>query len=234
MNSASFVLERVTQPDIEPVTLAEMIQHVREFTSISAASQTELSKLITASREWVEDYTGRALIDQTWKLTIQGRSGGYAGGDIVGGTRDVALPAGYGYYQGLWTWGKPGEISLRKGPVLAITAFALVNADGTETAISSSTYELREAKSKWPRIVALNGATWSNWLTGDLRITFRAGFADRLGSPQQGAEMVPERFKQALKLWGEANYDRDPVLMQKLLDAAERVIKFERRDIQFA
>ncbi len=229
-----FALQRLTQPEIEPVTLAEIIQHVREFASISTAAQNELTALIAAGREWVEDYTGRVLIDQTWRLTLIGRSGSYAGGDNVYGTRDGRLPVGYGYYSGLFQTGRHGEISLYKSPILALTKFVTVDAAGAETNVDPTTYELRDAGAKWPRIVALNGATWATWLTGDMRIEYRAGFADRTGSPQFGAEVVPERFKQAIKLWVEANYDRDEKMMTLLLQAAQNIICSESSDLSMA
>lgn len=221
----NFTLERVSNPDIEPVTLDEIIQHVREFTGIPAAPRTELTNLIVGGREWAEDYTGRALIDQTWCLTLQG---------LPASSLDrVANAVRPGYYFGTWQW-NGNEIMLKKSPVLAITSFKTVDAAGVETTIDPTTYQLREQKSKWPRVVALNGATWSTGTNQDLRITFRAGHADRLGSPQQGAEMVPMRFKQAIKLWVEANYDRDPMMMQKLLDAATEILKPERSELQIA
>jgi hypothetical protein len=220
-----FTLERVTPPDGEPVDLASMKRHLRTFTS-ATDEDADITAHITAAREWVEDYTGRALLDQTWKLTLQGRPGSFAGGDIVGGTRDGRLPPGYGYYFGLWMWSRSGEIMLRKAPVISITSFVTVDQAGVETAVDPATYQLREANSKWPRVVALNGSTWSTWLTGDMRITFRAGYADE--------DTIPIRFKQAIKLHAEANYDRDQGMMQKLLDAAEALIRPERSELQVA
>jgi hypothetical protein len=226
-----FTLERVTQPEVEPVTLAEMKRHLRAFSSVTD-EDSDITALIVAAREWVEDYTGRALIDQQWKLTLNGRPGSFSGGDIVSGARDGALPVGY--YAGIWNWGNAGEIMLRKSPVLMITAFKSVDVAGVETTVDPLTYQLREADSKWPRVVALNGGTWSTWLTGDLRITYRAGFADTVGSPGEGAEVVPVRFKQAIKLWVEANYDRDEKMMPILLETAECLIKPERSELQIA
>jgi uncharacterized phiE125 gp8 family phage protein len=80
-----FVLERVTAPESEPVSLAEMRQQVHEFADITA-NDVQYASLITTAREWVEDFTGRALIDQKWRLTI-GNALPYAGGDSVSGAR---------------------------------------------------------------------------------------------------------------------------------------------------
>ncbi len=215
-----FILERVSEPDIEPVTLAEMKRHLKCFDSVTDEDD-DIAALITVAREWAEAYTGRAMIDQSWRLTIDQH--GYLAGDDVGGRP--------GYCSGRFQWARVGEIMLRKAPALAITSFVTVDANGVETAVDVDTYELREADSKWPRIVALSGATWT---TGAMRITFRAGFADRLGSPQEDATVVPQRFKQAIKLYVEAHYDRDPAMMERLIDAARNLIKSERSELSIA
>ncbi len=229
MNPMKFTLERVTQPEIEPVTLAEAKRHLREFAGTTDLDG-DIEDLIKGGREWVENFTGRALIDQTWRLTIGDQP--YFDtviGDIVRVFPEMSNP--YGFYGGAFFWFRNREILLRKAPVLAIESFVSVDSAGTETTIDPTTYALREQDSKWPRIVPLSGATWGY---GMFRLTFRAGFADRTGSPQQGAEMVPVRFKQAIKLWAEAHYDRDPIMMQKLLDAATNVIRPERSDLSIA
>jgi len=224
MNTCNFVLERVADPEGEPVSLAEMKRHLKMFSQITDQDD-DIKSLISGAREWVEDFTGRALMEQTWRLTLQGRCGAFAGGDIVGGTRDGALPVGYGYYQGLYSFGRYGEIMLRRSPVLEITSFASIDSAGAETAINAATYELRDATSKWPRIVALNGATWSTCMTGDLRIEFKAGYFD---------DIVPQRFKWAMKLWVEANFDRDKDIMALLIQQAENMMRLERCDLQIA
>ena len=63
---------------------------------------------------------------------------------------------------------------------------------------------------------------------------FVDAFADLLGSPTQGVEMVPVRFKQAMKLWIEANYDRDPKMMALLLQTAAGIVEGERADLHLA
>lgn len=210
-----FVLERVTEPEIEPVTLAEAKRHLGEFEDVTTRDD-DVTALITAAREWVEDYTGRALIDQQWRLTF---------GDAA--TVDaVTTPT----VPNMATEALGTEIYLRKSPALSIVSFVSVAADGTTTAVDADDYELREADGKWPRIVALNGAAWTS---GVYRLVFRAGYADRDASPAEGAEVVPNRFKQAMKLWIEANYDRGE-MMKTLLDTATGLIRAERADLGLA
>lgn len=217
-----FALERVSQPELEPITLAEMKLHLRCYASITT-EDASITALIVAAREWVEDYTGRVLVDQTWRLTIGDEVDARFGADAVvgNGCSCGVLPA---------YWSSSG-IPLRKAPVLGLVSIVSVDSAGTETALDVNDYRLLEPQSKWPRIVALAGSTWSG---GTLRVAFRAGFADRTGSPQQGAEMVPERFKWAMKLWTEAVYDRDEKLMPILLKTAEDIIRGERAELQMA
>lgn len=218
----NFVLERVSEPAIEVVTLAEMIQQVREFSTIPTATQDELTRLIVVAREWAEHYTGRIMVDQQWRLTI---------GDYVDRYRNVDSDTVTGYYRGATAPTADGAILLRKSPVLAITSINSVDSLGVETLIAASTYELREADSRWPTVVRLSGSAWT---TGAYRILFRAGFADQTSSPTTGAEVVPQRFKQAIRLYAEALYNRDERLMGKLLEAAENLIRPESSDLSIA
>lgn len=212
----NFRLERVTDPEVEPILLAEMKRHLRVYDDITSEDD-DIDSLIVAAREWVEDYTGRALIDQQWRLTF--------------GERVAIDPVQqHVCYCGV-SRDSSTSIYLHRSPVLAIESFVSVDAAGVETAVDEANYQLREADSRWPRVVALNGASWA---TGQYRIVFRAGFANRDVSPVEGAEVVPKRFLQAMKLWTEANYDRDERLMPLLLDVAERLVRPERAEIGLA
>ncbi len=210
-----YVLERVENPEIEPVTLAQAKRHLGEYDDVTTRDE-DVTALIQAAREWIEDYTGRALIDQTWRLTF--------------GDTEAVDPVTTPTCERTVSEARGTEIFLRKSPALSIVSFKSVAADGTETDVEAGTYALREEDSRWPRLVALNGASWG---TGLYRVVFRAGYANRDVSPAEGAEVVPERFKQAMKLWIEANYNRDQ-MMQTLLDTATSLIRSERVESGFA
>jgi len=218
-------LERIADPEIEPLTLAEMKRHLRCYDG-STSEDDDIAALIVAAREWVENYAGRALIDQTWRLML----GDFVANDTLMRRSPVTALTEQIWRLTLANYGS-GGLSLRRSPVIAVTKFAALDAAGAETDIPTTQYELREPGSKWPRIVPLSGAAWS---ARTLKVEFRAGFADRLGSPMQDASNVPARFKQAMKLWAEANYDRDPVMMPLLLKVAEDIVRPERVDMQLA
>lgn len=207
----NFVLERLEQPTIEPVSLAEMKTHLREFASISADKEAQINGLIAAARQWVEEFTGRALIDQQWRLTV----GDFEPPDRSAGVITGSIPL-------------PQEgILLQRSPVIAITRVATVDADGTETEVDEADYQLRDALSKWPRVIGLTAAT-------TMRIEYRAGFANTTDSPVQDASVVQEIYKQAMKLWAEAMYDRDEKMMPLLLKGAADIIRPESCNLQMA
>ena len=58
-------LTRQTPPAVEPVTLSEAKAHLRVDTSDDDAY---ISTLITAAREWVEQYLDRTLIHTQWAM----------------------------------------------------------------------------------------------------------------------------------------------------------------------
>lgn len=60
-------LRLVTEPSIEPVTVAEAKLHLRVDTSSDDGS---IGNMISAARRWAEDYTGRRFIKQTWDFWL--------------------------------------------------------------------------------------------------------------------------------------------------------------------
>lgn len=62
-------LVRTTDAATEPVTLVEAKKQVEVATS-STAHDDHLNRLIESERKFVEQYTRRALISQTWRLNL--------------------------------------------------------------------------------------------------------------------------------------------------------------------
>lgn len=184
----NFVLEQIVAPAIEPITLAEAKRHIKQFVNVTSEDD-DIEALIQVAREWVESYTGRAMIDQTWRLSV-GSCAAQASSDSVSSSSQSAT-----YVTGAAKW-MGGGILLRRSPVLEILSVETRTSDREWEAVDTSGYELREAQSKYPRVVDLSGS----WSSGDFRISYRAGFADRTGSPVTGAEVVPAVLKHAMKL----------------------------------
>jgi len=66
-NVVPWTLSLLTGPTVEPVSLAEAKLHVREDQS---DNDSLLQALIVAARQHVEAFTGRALLTQTWDVTL--------------------------------------------------------------------------------------------------------------------------------------------------------------------
>lgn len=67
MDFPNFALTLQTPPTSEPITLAEAKAHLRVEHTLE---DLLIESLITAARNFVENFTRRALIEQTWKLTL--------------------------------------------------------------------------------------------------------------------------------------------------------------------
>jgi uncharacterized phiE125 gp8 family phage protein len=202
-----WTLERLAGPEDEPITLAEMRLHLREYAGVTD-NDSEYTALIKEGREWVEQRTGRALHDQQWVLTMTPEEREVTATTVSSGTTE---------------WTPQQEIILRRSPALEINSVETISSAGAETTIDAAAYELREAGSRWPRLVVLDSSTWSVSSSDDVRITFRAGFLDQEMSPVVGE--VPEVFVRAIKLYASAMYEMDEKLMEKQLDVARRLIK---------
>lgn len=120
-------LKLTSPPASEPVTLAEAKAHLRLEHPLDDVTVTSL---IVAAREYVEEYLWRALISQTWDLTID------------------AFPV-FG-----------GDIPLAKGDVQSVTHVRYDDPAGVEQTLASSKYivdgyppprlVLRRAETGWP------------------------------------------------------------------------------------
>lgn len=204
-------LELLSGPEagFRAIDVTRMKRELHEFSSVTSRDADIAGKL-DAAREWLEDLTGRILVDETWRLSIDhtGELEIDQSNPRLSGTSDTSPSSG-----------QPG-IYLRRSPVIAITSLVTVDADGDETLIDEGEYALRAAESKWPYVVQQSTGTWS---TSNMRITFRAGFADRTGSPVDDETVIPARFKEAIILWVKGNYDDDDESMQRAVDIARRL-----------
>ena len=60
-------LTRTTSPAVEPVTVAEAKLHLRVDIS---TDDSYIGTLITAARQWVEEYLDRSLVNQQWTMRL--------------------------------------------------------------------------------------------------------------------------------------------------------------------
>jgi len=69
------MLKRIQAPRIEPVTTAELANYLRLESDTQGEEQNLLALLLTAAREFVEEYTCRSLITQKWQYYVQNAYG---------------------------------------------------------------------------------------------------------------------------------------------------------------
>jgi len=210
----SFVLERISEPDDELLTLEELKRHLRMYSS-NDEEDDDLNDLMRSARHWIEQTTLRSPMQSQWRMII---------GDYHNIYRNVDSDTVSGAYTPARDLSSPdGSIMLLPSPVMSISAFINVASDGSETTIDDSTYELRKGNSRWPELVPLTGAGWS---TGEFKIEMRCGWLD--------VDDVPTEYKQAAKLWCEAHYDRDKDMMDLLMKSAMAVIEPQSANLNLA
>lgn len=69
------MLRRIQNPQIEPVSADELAVYLRLDPETQGEEQNLLALLLTAAREFAEEYTGRSLITQKWRYDVQNAYG---------------------------------------------------------------------------------------------------------------------------------------------------------------
>lgn len=144
---------RVTPPAIEPVSVAEL----RAFLRLSHESDDALlARLTRAARERVEEETGRALVEQTWRLSA-----------------DVAEGAVKGAFR---------VFALRRPPYLSFIEARIARDDGTSSLIATEDIRVdADAGAVWLRSSAIELAGRRAWRP--VEVVWRAGYGDAADVP---------------------------------------------------
>jgi uncharacterized phiE125 gp8 family phage protein len=143
-------LTRQTQPAVEPVTLSEAKAHCRIDTSTDDAY---VSSIITAAREWCEQYLDRSLVHTQWVMRFDRFP--------PDGTMDIELP-------------RPPMATTGTATAVALT-FTFEN--GTTSTYSTASY--RVDRDGVPGTVkTLYGQTWPPHLQDDnaISVTWWGGY----------------------------------------------------------
>jgi uncharacterized phiE125 gp8 family phage protein len=180
-------LIRTAAPAEEPVSVAAAQAHLR----LDADAEAELlAALVAGAREVAETMTGRALVTQSWTVSLDGWADG-AGGRPAGlapAPRCARL-----------------ALALPRPPLISVETVTTFDADGAGSVWAPSAYFVDRAAAPG-RIVRLRGAPWPTpgRPLGGIEIAFTAGYGD--------AASVPAALRQAILLlvahWFE---NREPV-----------------------
>ena len=166
MAGPAWSLKLVTGPAAEPVDLELLKLALRVESGDENAWVNLWGK---AARQAAEQYLGRSLLPQTWRLSLDRFPGGDDGGPVYDGDR-ILLPM---------------------PPVTAVSSVAYLDTDGASAAVLSADYRLNlDAEPAW--LEPAYGEVWpSTYLTAAaVTITYAAGHTS--------AEAVPAAIRSAV------------------------------------
>lgn len=152
-------IEVITAPSGEPITLAEAKAHLRV---VSTAEDDLITALVMASRQHVESWTGRALLAQTWRLTMD---------DFP---RQSALP-----------------IELPGGRATSVSVVKYVDSDGASQELTADTDYIVDLSGEAARLAPASGKQWpaTRSQIAAVSVEFAVGYgaADKVPAPIKAA-----------------------------------------------
>lgn len=175
---------RTVAPAIEPVTADDLRTHVVE--TEAALPDAQANMFIAVARESIEEYTGLALITQTWKLVYD------------------QWPRSYDNW---WNGVRQGAISEIEGsasnhamiipryPLQSVPDVTVYAENGSPTVVDvAATFDI-DTYQRPGRIALKYGATWPivGRRTNGVEITYVCGYGDE-------AADVPEALKMAIMM----------------------------------
>jgi len=168
------VLRLVTGPAGEPVSLDEAKAHLRVEIGDDDAL---ITRLIAAARAAAEDFTGRAFVTQTWRLTL----------DRPPLRRS---PWWDGVREGADTLPRANAIVLPRPPLQAVVKVETFDEAGDATVWDAANYVV---DTEGARLVLRAGAAWPvpQRTSAGFAVTYTAGYGDQ-------AEDVPSALRQGI------------------------------------
>lgn len=159
-------LTLVTGPTVEPVSLQNMRTHLR-LDSADTSEDEYIADLICDARAEIEHALGIALLQQTWKPTIDNWPG--ARSEWWEGTRDGAITELHG---------GSGWLELPKYPLISVDAVTVYDEGSNSTSVTvSSTFDIDTVQEPG-RMALKSGQAWPVALrpTNAIEVTFKAGY----------------------------------------------------------
>lgn len=179
LNQRSVTL--VSPPAVEPVSLAD----AKAFLKVDSAQDDSLiNTLIASARRSAEEYTKRAFITQTWRLTMDGFS------DLTADARDMAPP---GFVR------SADGIELPRQPIQSVESIKTTDSANIQTTVAAAVYQFDRDGG---RLFLNDGYDWPTDLRdmAAVEIVLKAGYGDT-------GTAVPEPIRQAILLHVLALYE---------------------------
>jgi hypothetical protein len=164
-------LQRTVDATVEPVTLGLAADHC----VIDADTENELlSVYIKAAREYAEKYTGRAFLEQTWRLSLDRFPGWMTEPWRLGTTSRPGFGFSYSGFLG------PAPILLPRPRLMAVASVTYLDPSGVRQTLNPSLYAV-DADAEPARILPKPGTYWPSTAYGRsdvVQVTYTAGYGD--------------------------------------------------------
>lgn len=179
-------LTLVTAPALEPVTLADAKLFARISTS---ADDAIVTSLIQTAREWLETWTRRAFVTQTWKLALDNFPIYYDWYEYS--PYQTTAP-----YQSASQWQTQNIIRLPVPPLQSVSLVQYIDTSGVLQTLAAVTGYQVDAASEPGRIAPAYGTFWPSVQAqiSAVTIQFVAGY------DVGGGAKIPSRVQTAIKM----------------------------------
>ncbi len=212
-------IDVVTQPSVEPVTLADIWDWLNLVPTDSPQATPfdgKLASMISAAREECEAATNRAFVTQTLKFTLPNFPRLWCG-----------YYPGWGYIMDHATWPSVQDpkrrriIELPRPPLISVVSIDYYDLDNTLQTVDPADY-IVVGGNQPAQIQPINNAWPDTYLREDaVQITFQCGY-EGSGSPTVPTDVsnVPAGIVQAIKMTVEKNFNPMSEDQQKQLASA--------------
>lgn len=212
-------LRVITQPDVEPISLAEARAHLRSdaqydspINSPSEADDDDLIlTLITAAREWAEGFTGLTIAQKVLQYTMDAFPTGTTRSD-----RTIELPGAPVRF--LVSVGYSGTESDGNSPETMIDADLEMLEEDYQLDLTATPPRLAPVASTWPSARTVFNAA---------RVQYAAGYSIEGDSPYDYP--LPRSIKQAMLLiiahWYANTEDGAPVKIHEIHLGAKQILR---------
>lgn len=217
-------LKLIMPPPVAPLTLAEAKEYLRVDHTDEDATITRIVGAATGYADGPDGFLQRALIDQTWELTLDA----FPAAAMSGGWANPTWCAAPTTVTG-------GSIRIPLPPLIEVVNVFYDDPGGVQQILPTGAYSVdKVSEPGWILPVGNWPATFAG--INAVRIRFRAGYVDLSQSPAIGA--VPDDIKQALLLLSSTMFDNREVYIDGRVTAApwsaEQLLRRRRVEVPIA
>lgn len=186
-----FALKQLKPPAAEPLTLKQLKGHLNLGTNFNEDDGL-LSSMLAAARSYVENYTGRCLMEQQW-LFARDYFPAFRAGESAPSCSDFDALGNYNYNS--WRTNDSQTIRLPKFPVISVDSIQyMADTSGTLATLDPSQYQADVLSTPGRVLPSPAAGCWPQTppMANAVQITFTAGY--------ESAALIPGTLLQAIFL----------------------------------